>query len=84
MKYKCQHCRFQWEGNTDTFFQVIEHERIHKEKQKKLKNLQKHEKIRILSRRKSQLQGKTINKQIMQKQKQSFNRKVTKKRSSIR
>lgn len=84
MKYKCQKCRFQWEGNNDTFFQVIEHERIHKEKQSKLENIQRNEKIRITSRRKSQLHGKTINKKITQKKKPSSNRKVTKKRSSIR
>jgi len=84
MKYKCQQCRFQWEGNNDTFFQVIEHERIHKEKQQKLEKIQKDEKTRISSRRKSQLEGKTINKTIKQKKKPSPNRKVTKKRSSIR
>ncbi|MDX1595914.1 MAG: hypothetical protein R3327_03140 [Nitrosopumilaceae archaeon] len=84
MKYKCQKCRFQWEGNNDTFYQVIEHERIHSEKQKKLESIQKNEKIRISSRRKSQLRGKTINKRITQKKKPSPNRKVTKKRASIR
>jgi len=67
MKYKCQQCRFQWEGNTDTFSQVIEHERIHKEKQKKLKNIQKDEKIRISSRRKSQLGGKPLTKRLSKK-----------------
>lgn len=84
MKYKCQQCRFQWEGNTDTFSQVLEHEKIHKEKQNKLETIQKNEKIRISSRRKSQLQGKTINKTIRQKKKPPSNRKVAKKRSSIR
>ncbi len=84
MKYKCQQCRFQWEGNTDTFFKVLEHEKIHKEKQQKLETNQKNEKTRISSRRKSQLKGKTINKQITHKKKSSPNRRVAKRRSSIR
>lgn len=84
MKYKCKHCRFQWQGNNDTFSQVIEHERKHNEKQKKLKHNQKQEKITISTRRKSQLQGKTINKRITKKKKPISNRKITKRRSSIR
>lgn len=84
MKYNCSQCKFRWEGNSDTFFKVIEHEKIHTEKQKKLENIQKNEKIRISSRRKSQLKGKTINKKIMKREKPASSSKVTKRRVSIR
>ena len=30
MKYNCRECRFKWEGNTDTFFKVLAHEKTHK------------------------------------------------------
>ena len=59
----------------DFFNQLIK--KIEEEKQKK-------EKIRISQRRKSQLKGKTINKQIQKKKKPTRQgRKITKRRSSI-
>jgi len=29
MKYFCRECNYKWEGYTDTFFKVLEHEKIH-------------------------------------------------------
>ena len=29
MKYNCKECNFKWEGTSDTFEQVREHEKIH-------------------------------------------------------
>ena len=52
---------------------------------KKIENVQKQEKIRIINRRKAQIKGKTINK-ITQKKKKPVRKNIrsTKKRSSIR
>ena len=30
IKYSCRHCKFKWEGYSDTFFLVLEHEKLHK------------------------------------------------------
>ncbi len=30
MKYNCQKCKFQWDGFSDTFSKVLEHEKTHK------------------------------------------------------
>jgi len=32
MKYQCKICNFHWEGNSDTFSQVLIHEKTHKKK----------------------------------------------------
>lgn len=32
MKYNCQTCDYKWEGNTDSFFEVLAHEKTHKKK----------------------------------------------------
>ena len=55
-----------------------------KELVEKLEQDQKREKIRITSRRKSQLRGKTINKRIQKRKKPITTRRPAKKRSSIR
>jgi len=34
MKYDCKECDFKWEGTSDTFEQVREHEKIHLGKSK--------------------------------------------------
>jgi len=52
---------------------------------KKMEDTRKEERIRIASRRKSQLQGKRINKGIEKKKKPiRTGRKITKKRSTVR
>ena len=30
MKYNCPICKFKWEGNMDSFSNVLEHEKTHK------------------------------------------------------
>lgn len=30
MKYNCQLCKFKWEGNVDSFSEVLKHEKTHK------------------------------------------------------
>ena len=30
MKYNCRECKYKWDGNSDTFFRVLEHEKTHK------------------------------------------------------
>ena len=30
MKYNCRDCKFGWEGNSDTFQKVLDHEKTHK------------------------------------------------------
>jgi hypothetical protein len=52
---------------------------------KKMEDIRKEERIRIASRRKSQLQGKRINKGIEKRKKPiRVGRKITKKRSTVR
>lgn len=52
---------------------------------KKMEDTRKEERIRITSRRKSQLQGKRINKGIEKKKKPvRAGRRITKKRSTVR
>ena len=29
MKYHCRDCKFNWEGNSDTFQKVLDHEKTH-------------------------------------------------------
>lgn len=29
MKYKCKKCNYRWEGNSDTFQKVLDHEKTH-------------------------------------------------------
>lgn len=36
MKYNCKHCSFNWDGNSDTFKQVLVHEKTHLKKMSKL------------------------------------------------
>ena len=35
MKYHCRYCNFKWEGFSDTFFKVLEHEKTHKKGEQK-------------------------------------------------
>ncbi len=30
MKYHCRECKFTWEGQIDTLFKVLQHEKTHK------------------------------------------------------
>ena len=32
MKYNCRQCNFKWDGNSDTFFKVLVHEKTHEKK----------------------------------------------------
>jgi len=29
MKYNCKNCNYHWEGNSDTFQKVLDHEKTH-------------------------------------------------------
>lgn len=29
MKYNCRKCKYKWEGNIDTFYTILDHEKTH-------------------------------------------------------